>query len=772
MKKEAHYLIKLINNYVLVLNGREVISQDENYSETVRNREEKNLDVWEARKGTITYKILSNHNCSEYYDNLKLKFDSITSHDITYVGIIQTAMASGMTKFSVPYVLTNCHNSLCAVGGTINEDDHKFALSAAKKFGGIYVPPNLAVIHSYNREMMTKCGSMILGSDSHTRYGALGTMAVGEGGGELAKQLLGQTYDIKAPDVVAVFLKGRPNPGVGPQDVALTIIKAVYNNNFVKNKVMEFIGDGIESLPIEYRNGIDVMTTETTCWSSIWETDDKVKEYYEVHGRPEAYIRLKPDSIAIYDGMVEIDLSQIKPSIALPFHPSNVYTIEDVKKYPRDIFDLIEKESIKTFESNEVKIDLMSKIINGNIHVDQGIIVGCSGGTFDNIVAAADILRGKSIGNGIFSMSVYPGSQPAYMELVKNGTVADLMAAGVLIKPAFCGPCFGAGDTPANNELSIRHATRNFPNRDGSKPTEGQTSMVALMDSRSIAATALNGGILTGADEINVDYSNKIYYFDKSIYDKRICDYYGKENPSSELVLGPNIKPWPDMPELTDSILVKVVTYITDAVTTTDEIIPSGETSSYRSNPIKLAEFTLGRKDPNYVSHAKKIQAYEIARENGENPANIHELKSVFDIIRKIDGFSGINPMEIGIGSTVYANKPGDGSAREQAASCQRVLGTWANIAKQYATKRYRSNLLNWGIVPFLIENENMIKKDDFIFIPNIKKAIKNKNDVIKAYVPGETTREIRLSIGYLTDEERSILTSGSLINYNKKGRR
>jgi len=763
-------LINIINNDVLVLRGREIISQNEDYSAVVMNKEGKNFYADEARKGTIAYSIIKNHNHSEDFNNLKLKFDSITAHDITYVGIIQTARASGMTKFPIPYIMTNCHNSLCAVGGTINEDDHKFALSAAKKFGGTYVPPNLAVIHSYNREMMAKCGNMILGSDSHTRYGALGTMAVGEGGGELAKQLLGQTYDLKLPNVVAVYLKGKPNPGVGPQDVALNIIKAVYKSNFVKNKVMEFIGDGIEYLPVEFRNGIDVMTTETTCWSSIWETDDKVKEYYEIHGRSKDYSKLIPEDIAMYDGLVEVDLSKIKPSIALPFHPSNVFTIEELKKNPKDIFDIIERDSLKTFDSNDVKVDLMSKIRNGNIHVDQGVIVGCSGGTFDNIVAAADIMRGKSIGNDTFSMSVYPGSQPIYMELVKNGTVADLMSTGVLIKPAFCGPCFGAGDTPANNELSIRHATRNFPNRDGSKPTDGQISMVALMDARSIAATAINSGVLTGADEIDVDYSKKSYYFDKSIYDKRVLDCWGKEDTSTELIFGPNIKPWPEMPEMTDDLLIKVITHITDSVTTTDEIIPSGETSSYRSNPIKLAEFTLSRKDPSYVPNAKKIHEYELARENGENNLDeFDELKTAYENIKKIEGYKDFNPMEIGIGSSIYATKPGDGSAREQAASCQRVLGTWANIAKEYATKRYRSNLLNWGIIPFLIENENLVNKDDFIFIPDIKKSIINKNVSIKAYVLGESPKEISLSLGTLTDDEIDILTSGSLINYNKK---
>lgn len=765
-------MIKLVEGPVLIINGREIYNQRAEFEKIVESKTGREFNQEEAKKGTITYDILKSHNTSDNMDDLKIKFDSITSHDITYVGIILTARASGMDKFPLPYVLTNCHNSLCAVGGTINEDDHKFALSAAKKYGGIYVPPNLAVIHSYNREMMTKCGNMILGSDSHTRYGSLGTMGVGEGGGELAKQLLGQTYDIKYPEVVAIYLKGKPHPGVGPQDVALNIIKAVFDNNFVKNKVMEFIGEGIKYLAVEYRNGIDVMTTETTCWSSIWETDELVKKYYEIHGRKDDYKELRPEEVALYDGLVEVDLSKIKPSIALPFHPSNVYTIEEVKRNPEEIFSLVEEDGKKIFESNDVKVDLRSKIVDGKIQVDQGIIVGCSGGTYDNIVAAADILRGKSIGNDVFSMSVYAGSQPAYMELVRNGVVADLMAAGVLMKPAFCGPCFGAGDTPANNEFSIRHATRNFPNRDGSKPTEGQVTMVALMDSRSIAATAANGGILTGADELDIEYSNKTYHFDRTIYEKRVYDGWQKEDPSVELVFGPNIKDWPKMPELTEDMIIKLVSHITDPVTTTDELIPSGETSSYRSNPIRLAEFTLSRKDPAYVGNAKKVHAYEIAREEGKNPAvNFEELKAVYDSIKRIEGFEDIDPLKIGIGSTIYANKPGDGSAREQAASCQRVLGAWANIAKEYATKRYRSNLINWGIIPFLIEDENEIAKDDFIFIPNIREAILQKNDRIKAYVLRDEIKEIHLSIGHLTDHEREILVSGSLINYNRKNR-
>lgn len=755
-------MIKLIEKPVLLKDGKEIEEYKENSE----------IDYNQAKKGTIAYKILSEHNYSEDEENLKIKFDSITSHDITYVGIIETAIASGMKKFPLPYVLTNCHNSLCAVGGTINEDDHKFALSAAKKFGGIYVPPNLAVIHSYNREVMAKCGNMILGSDSHTRYGALGTMAVGEGGGELAKQLLSQTYDVKAPEIVGVYLTGAPDKSVGPQDVALQIIKAVFENGFVKNKVMEFIGDGVANLPIEFRNGIDVMTTETTCWSSIWQTDEKTQEYFETHKRPKDYKEIKPENLALYDAMIVVDLSKIKPSIALPYHPSNVYTIEELKANPVEIFAEAEEKANKLFDSSDVKVDLQSKIVDGEIHVDQGIIVGCSGGTFDNIMAATDIIRGNSTGSDIFSMTLYPGSQPINMELVRNGSMADLMEAGVVLKNAFCGPCFGAGDTPANNEFSIRHATRNFPNRDGSKPTEGQNTMIALMDAKSIAATAINGGILTGADEIDFELTDKKFNYDPAIYENKVYNGWEKADPTVELVYGPNIKPWPEMPKMTENVLLKVVTHITDPVTTTDELIPSGETSSYRSNPIRLAEFTLGRKDSKYVENSKAVHKYELSREEGNNPEEtFEELKVVYQKIKNIEGFDGINPTEIGIGSTIYANKPGDGSAREQAASSQRILGAWANLAKEYATKRYRSNLINWGIVPFLIEDENLVRKNDFVFVPNLKTALEEKNDKIKAYVIGEEVKEIELSVGDLTEDERDILIQGSLINFNKNKR-
>ncbi len=760
-------MIKIIDKETAILRGRKIVADFEMDPLVMDNV---SRDWEQAKKGTIAYNIIQQHNTSEDNENLRIRFDSITSHDITYVGIIQTARASGMKTFPLPYVLTNCHNSLCAVGGTINEDDHKFALSAAKKYGGIYVPPNLAVIHSYNREMMTNTGNMILGSDSHTRYGALGTMGVGEGGGELAKQLLDQTYDMRYPKVIAVVLRGAPQHGVGPHDVALTIIKAVYDNGFVKNKVMEFIGEGIANLPVEFRNGIDVMTTETTCWSSIWETDEVVKQYYETHGRGAQYKELKPEEMAVYDGVLEVDLSKIKPSIALPFHPSNVFTIEELKNNAEDIFHSVQENSRKIFESNQTKVNLLDKIKNGKIYVNQGTIVGCSGGTYDNIAAAADIIRNQSIGNDSFSMSVYPESQPTYLGLLKDGVVEDLMTAGVLIKPAFCGPCFGAGDTPANNELSIRHATRNFPNRDGSKPTEGQNAMVALMDARSIAATAINGGVLTGANEMNIDYKKPLFKFDAAIYNKRVYNGWGKPQESVDLIYGPNIKDWPKMAALTENILLKVVTYLTDSVTTTDELIPSGETSSYRSNPLKLAEFTLGRKDPDYVGRAKEVFEYEQQRQRGIDPTNeSEEIKQVYERIRKINEYENIDPLQVGIGSTIYANKPGDGSAREQAASNQRVLGAWANIAKEYATKRYRSNLLNWGIIPLQISDESVLAKGDYIFIPEVRQAILSGKKEITAFVLSETLQPITMEIDELTKEEKEILLAGSLINYNRK---
>ncbi|MEN6412317.1 MAG: hydratase [Veillonellales bacterium] len=763
-------MLKLYNTGVYLLNGKEVICDDQYAIASIKDKTGKEITKNEARKGTIAYSIIQKHNTSADENKLQLKFDTLTSHDITYVGIIQTARASGLMEFPIPYVLTNCHNSLCAVGGTINEDDHMFALSAAKKYGGIYVPPNLAVIHSYNREMMSRCGRMILGSDSHTRYGALGTMGVGEGGGELAKQLLEQTYDLPNPEVIGIYLTGKPQPGVGPQDVALSIVGKVYKNGFVKNKVMEFIGDGVANLDVEYRNGIDVMTTETTCWSSIWCTDEKVKEYYSIHGRLEDYSQLAPQSIAYYDGLVYVDLAAIKPTIAMPFHPSNIYTIEELKANPLDIMHKVQEEAKERFDNPNLTFDLVSKVKNGEIYADQGIVAGCSGGTYDNVVAIANILEGQSIGNGTFSMSVYPGSQPAYLELIKNGSVAALMNAGVIIRESFCGPCFGAGDTPATQEFSIRHTTRNFPNREGSKPTEGQISYVALMDARSIAATARNGGKLTAATEIDVAYHKPLYAFNKSIYEKRVFNNFGKADFQSELKLGPNIKDWPKIQPLTNDLLLKVVSYITDSVTTTDELIPSGETSSFRSNPLRLAEFTLSRKDPTYVEKAKAIQQYELQRENGSDPCLLSdELKKVYDKIKTIAGFKNINPSKVGIGSTIFANKPGDGSAREQAASCQRVLGAWANLAKEYATKRYRSNLINWGMIPFLLSDKPAFNKDDFIFIPNLKNSILNDTREIKAYVIGRGVTEFTIFVGDLTDDEKNIIVAGCLINYNRE---
>lgn len=753
-------MVKLYDTGVYLLNGQEIVKDDTHAGMYLASKG-KTASKEEAKKGTMASAIISRHN-SGTENELRIKFDSLTSHDITYVGIIQTARASGMTRFPMPCVMTNCHNSLCAVGGTINEDDHMFALSAAKKYGGIYVPPNLAVIHSYNREMMAKCGNMILGSDSHTRYGALGTMAVGEGGGELAKQLVGRTYDLSNPEVIAIYLTGKPKKGVGPMDVALTIVGNVYKSGYVKNKVMEFVGDGIKDLPVEYRNGIDVMTTETTCWSSIWTTDSKVQDYFEAHGRINDYAELNPAEVAYYDGLVYVDLSEIKPTIAMPFHPSNIYTLEELKANSADILVKVEKDCLAQLDNKDISMGLLSKLVDGDIYVDQGIIAGCSGGTFDSLCDVADIMDGKSTGNGTFRLSVYPGSQPTYIELVKNGSIARIMGAGAVVRSSFCGPCFGAGDTPANGELSIRHTTRNFPNREGSRPGEGQLASVALMDSRSIAATAINGGRLTAATDIEVEYSHPKYYFDKGIYEKRVYDGTGRPDPSVELKLGPNIKDWPGMPALTDDILLKVISFITDPVTTTDELIPSGETSSYRSNPLRLAEFTLSRKDPSYVGNAKAVLALELDREAGK-PVPV-ELEGVFASIRSA-GFE-IDPAKVGIGSTIYAFKPGDGSAREQAASCQKVLGGWANIAKEYATKRYRSNCINWGVIPFLCKDEPVFGKGDYIFVPNIREAILSGNEDIKAYAIGEKVKEFSLSIGGLTDDEKRIIVDGCLINY------
>lgn len=761
-------MIKLYENGVFLVNGKNIV---ENNTDAIAILNSQfgitDADTEKLRKNTIAYGILKAHNTSNNMDKLRIKFDAMASHDITYVGIIQTARASGLEKFPIPYVLTNCHNSLCAVGGTINEDDHIFGLSAAKKYGGIFVPPHQAVIHQYMREMMSGCGKMILGSDSHTRYGALGTMAIGEGGPELVKQLLCRTYDINCPDVVMVYLTGKPQKGVGPQDVALAIIGKVFENGYVKNKVMEFVGDGIANLDVEYRNGIDVMTTETTCLSSVWATDDKVKDYYEAHGRVDSYQELIPEKVAYYDGCIYVDLSEIKPMIAMPFHPSNTYTIEELNANLEDILARVEMIGNMQLGNSRVNLKLRDKIKNGHLQVEQGVIAGCAGGTFDNICDAADILNGKYIGVDEFSLSVYPSSQPTYLSLVENGSIAKLMASGATIRTAFCGPCFGAGDVPPNNGLSIRHSTRNFPNREGSKPSDGQIASVALMDARSIAATAANGGKLTAATDIDVNFKKPKYFFSREIYDNRCYNGYNKPNTNAELKFGPNITDWPKMSNLTEDLLLKVVSYIEDPVTTTDELIPSGETSSYRSNPLRLAEFTLSRKDPAYVGKAKEIQKAETARLQGECPCEANaEVKAAFDQLKTIEGFKGINPSKTGIGSLVYAIKPGDGSAREQAASCQKVLGTWANIATEYATKRYRSNLINWGMLPFILGEKTPFANGDFIFIPNIRKAVEEKWDEISAYVLGDNLSEFKLTLKDLTDDERQIILSGCLMNF------
>ena len=761
--------MKLHETGAYLVNGCTVVEDNSEASAAIASMTGTAVSKEEAAKNTIAYGILKDHNTSGSMEKLKIKFDKLTSHDITYVGIIQTARASGLEKFPIPYVLTNCHNSLCAVGGTINEDDHMFGLTCAKKYGGIYVPPHQAVIHQFAREMLAGGGKMILGSDSHTRYGALGTMAMGEGGPELVKQLLEQTYDINMPGVVAVYLTGEPVKGVGPQDIALAIIGEVFANGYVKNKVMEFVGPGVANLSVDYRIGVDVMTTETTCLSSIWATDEKVKEFYDIHGRVEEYKELNPGQVAYYDGMIEIDLSTIRPMIAMPFHPSNTYTIEELNANLMDILDDCEKKAQVSF-NGAVDLNLKDKVRNGKLYVDQGIIAGCAGGGFENICDAADILAGSSIGPDEFTLSVYPASTPIYMELVKNGAVAKLMETGAIVKTAFCGPCFGAGDTPANNAFSIRHSTRNFPNREGSKVQNGQIASVALMDARSIAATAANKGYLTAATDVDVNFSKPKYFFDKTIYENRVFDSHGVADPSVEIQMGPNIKDWPKMVALTDNLILKVVSEIHDPVTTTDELIPSGETSSYRSNPLGLAEFTLSRKDPAYVGRAKEVQKAEAAREGGEEPyAVLPELKAAVDAIRT--QFPDINEENTGIGSTIFAVKPGDGSAREQAASCQKVLGGWANIANEYATKRYRSNLINWGMLPFIIkEGELPFANGDYLFVPEIRKAVEEKAPEVKAYAvkDGQLT-EFSLTLGDLTDEEREIIRKGCLINYNRK---
>lgn len=757
-------MIKLYDNGVYLVNGTDIVEDNGEAAAALAAKCGQAPSKEEAAKGTMAYSILEAHNTSGNMKQLQIKFDKLTSHDITFVGIIQTARASGLEKFPIPYVLTNCHNSLCAVGGTINEDDHMFGLSCAKKYGGIYVPPHQAVIHQYAREMLAEGGKMILGSDSHTRYGALGTMAMGEGGPELVKQLLSRTYDINMPGVIAVYLTGKPQKGVGPQDIALAIIGAVFANGYVNNKVMEFVGDGVANLSADFRIGVDVMTTETTCLSSIWTTDDKIKEFYEIHKRPEGYKELKPTDVAYYDGMVYVDLSTIKPMIAMPFHPSNVYTIEELNANLMDILDDVEKRALVSLDNNKVNYTLKDKVHNGRLYVEQGVIAGCAGGGFENVCDAADILRGKYIGADEFSLSVYPSSQPVFMELVKNGTIADLMETGATVRSAFCGPCFGAGDVPPNNGLSIRHSTRNFPNREGSKVNNGQIASVALMDARSIAATAANQGYLTAATDIDVDFKKPKYFFDSAIYENRVYNGWGNAKPETEVKFGPNIKDWPEMSALTDNLVLKVVSEIHDPVTTTDELIPSGETSSFRSNPLGLAEFTLSRKDPAYVGRAKEVQAAEKARVAGEDIfAALPEVEEVFNTI---NGTFNVSPQETQIGSTIFAVKPGDGSAREQAASCQKVLGGFANIANEYATKRYRSNLINWGMLPFLYQGELPFENGDYLFIKDIKKAIEEKNDTIKAYVVNKGMKEFELHLGNLTEDERDIIEKGCLINY------
>ena len=756
-------MVKLYDKGVYLLNGTE-IAED---ARQVEQKTGQKISREEALKQTMAYRILESHNTSGNMERLQIKFDKLTSHDITFVGIIQTARASGLEKFPIPYVLTNCHNSLCAVGGTINEDDHMFGLTCAKKYGGVYVPPHQAVIHQFAREMLAGGGKMILGSDSHTRYGALGTMAMGEGGPELVKQLLNKTYDIRMPEVIAIYLDGEPRKGVGPQDVALAIIGATFGNGYVNNKVMEFVGPGVDKLSADFRIGIDVMTTETTCLSSIWKTDEKIREFYEIHGREGDYKELNPGAVTYYDGMVYVNLSEIKPMIAMPFHPSNVYTIDEVNANLEDILHEVERKALVSLDG-AVDYSLQSKIVDGKLYVDQGLIAGCAGGGFENICAAADIIKGKYIGADEFTFSVYPASTPIYMELVKNGAVADLIESGAIVKTAFCGPCFGAGDTPANNAFSIRHSTRNFPNREGSKLQSGQIASVALMDARSIAATAANKGFLTPATDLDVQYKGQKYHFDSKIYANRVFDSHGVADPSVEIKFGPNIKDWPEMQPLPQNLLLKVVSEIHDPVTTTDELIPSGETSSYRSNPLGLAEFALSRKDPGYVGRAKEVQKAQKAIEADTCPKTaLPELQTIMSKVH--DNFEGVNRSNLGIGSTIFAVKPGDGSAREQAASCQKVLGGWANIANEYATKRYRSNLINWGMLPFITEEDHehlSFKNGDYIFVPDIRKAVEDKDEVIHAYVIGDEITELTWKLGELTDVEREIILKGCLINY------
>ncbi|BCJ95124.1 hydratase [Anaerocolumna cellulosilytica] len=757
-------MIKLYEKGAYILHGTEIIDELEATNELVSSKLGRACQKTDAAKNTLSYEILKVHNTSDNMDKLKIKFDKLTSHDITFVGIIQTARASGLEQFPVPYVLTNCHNSLCAVGGTINEDDHMFGLSCAKKYGGIYVPPHQAVIHQFAREVLAGGGQMILGSDSHTRYGALGTMAIGEGGPELVKQLLSRTYDINMPGVVGVYLTGKPRKGVGPQDIALAIIGAVFKNGYVNNKVMEFIGDGISNLSVDYRIGIDVMTTETTCLSSIWLTDDKVKEFYEQHNRIEDFKELTLKDVVYYDGLIYVDLAEIKPMIAMPFHPSNVYTIEELNRNLYDILDEVEKKVMISLDNSTIKYQLKDKVQNNRLYVDQGVIAGCAGGGYENICDAADILNNKYIGADEFSLSVYPASQPIFMELVKNGTIARLMETGATIRTAFCGPCFGAGDVPSNNGFSVRHTTRNFPNREGSKVTSGQIASVALMDARSIAATAANKGYLTSAEDIDAEFLKPKYFYDSKIYDNRVYNGLGKPDKMTELKFGPGIVDWPAISGLTEDIVLKVVSVIHDPVTTTDELIPSGETSSYRSNPLGLAEFTLSRKDPAYVGRAKEVQKAEKARVAGEDISAAN--REVAEAFEKINTKFSIEARDTQIGSLIYAVKPGDGSAREQAASCQKVLGGLANIAEEYATKRYRSNLINWGMLPFLFKEDLPFENGDYILVKDVKKAIKEKISEIKAYVVTKEMKEFTLKLDELTDDEREIIEKGCLINY------
>lgn len=751
--------MKLYDSGVFLLNGTTIVPEDEAGKELQDKKEQ-------YKTGTISYDILQAHNIGEDKENLKIKFDAITSHDLTYVGIIQTARASGVEKFPLPYVLTCCHNSLCAVGGTINEDDHVFGLTAAKKYGGIYLPPHMGVIHQYMRETMAGGGKMILGSDSHTRYGALGTMAVGEGGGELVKQILEQTWDVKYPEVIAVYLDGKPNPGIGPQDIAIAIVTAVFKNGYVKNKVMEFVGPGVSSMSTDYRNGIDVMTTETTCLSSIWRTDEDTEQFLKVHGRGEDYKKLEPKETAYYDGCIYIDLSQIHSMIALPFHPSNGYEIRELNANMDEILHEVEEDAKKLIKNPDLHLNLWEKVHEGALYADQGTIAGCSGGTYSNIMEAAYLLDGKGTGQDVFNLSVYPSSQAVMMDLVRKGAIEKLIASGATIRTAFCDPCFGAGDTPAHGQLAVRHTTRNFPNREGSKPGNGQLASVALMDARSIAATAANGGRITAADELGYEYECPEYVYDPIAYEQRVYQGFKKEDPDEELVCGPNIKDWPELPELNDHMLLKVCAYITDPVTTTDELIPSGETGSFRSNPMGLAEFTLSRRVPEYVGKAKVVMNYEKERKNGGCPK---EVQKILEKIHSIHGYEKIDDQTIDLSSTIYAVKPGDGSAREQAASCQRVLLGGANITVEYATKRYRSNLINWGMVPFVLNVEPDFADDDYIFVPDIKKALDTDMKEIKAYVIGEEIRPLSLAIEPLTDEEKEIIRCGSLINYNRK---